>query len=230
MRTLKVLILTAYKVRVSIAKSLQRRSKAIRRALRAYNQAAAKLNPPRPPLDWTKVSHYAFIEEFELLRDTRNDLQDKRWAQSNTREYMKKSRKIKRAREEIARCNIEVRRVHTAVLLENEKLDTAVKTSRTERNPISGAIAEYSDRRQAVNERLLGAIAKIYALKGFTGNPTPGRRKGSSTVPVASTLPTASETPTHDPEDSGNDGEDDESDEEREVEAMRMLDFANNLT
>ncbi|RDX47631.1 hypothetical protein OH76DRAFT_1456691 [Lentinus brumalis] len=209
---------TAYKVRVSIAKSLQRRSKAIRRALRAYNQAAAKLVPARPPLDWSKVSHYAFIEEFELLRDTRNDLQDKRWAQSNTREYMKKSRNIRRAREEISRCNLEVRRVHTHVVLENEKLDKAVQSSLAERNPISGAIAEYRDRRKAVNERLLAVIRQIYALKGFTGNPTPGRREGTSISAAV------------DPEDSSDDGEDDEADEERQAEAMRMLEFANSLT
>ncbi|KAI0683812.1 hypothetical protein C8T65DRAFT_594666, partial [Cerioporus squamosus] len=184
---------TAYKVCVHIAKSLQRRSKAIRAAINEYNAAAKKLKNPKPALDWDKVSHYVFIEEFELLRDTRNDLSGKPWANAATREHIKRSRKIHRAREEIKRCNVEIRRVHSAIVLENKKLDSAVKTSREERNPIAGAIADYSNRRQAVNARLLAVIAQIHALPGFTGIRTPGRRKGASTE-VPATLSSSVES------------------------------------
>ncbi|RDX50992.1 hypothetical protein OH76DRAFT_1455203 [Lentinus brumalis] len=171
---------TAYKIRTQIAKSLQRRSKAIRAAVTAYNNAAKALKNPRPPLDWSKVTHYAFLEEFELLRDTRNDLAGKRWAETTTRPIIKKARQIKRAREEIRRCNTEVRRVHSWVLQENTELEEAVRKCRDERNPIYGALGDYATRRRRVNTRLLAIIARIHVLPGFSGHTTPGAPSASS--------------------------------------------------
>lgn len=218
----------AYKVRTQIAKSLQVRSKAIRRAIKTYNAAAAKLTPPRAPLDWSKVSHYTFIEEFELLRDTRNDLSDKKWAQSSTREHLKRARRIRSAQDEIARCNLEVRRLHTAILLENAELDAAVQSSRDERNPIAGAIAEHSQRRQAVNARLLAVIGRIHALRGFTGDRTPGRRKGTTSDTPAPHSPTDNSAVQAELRELGDDDQED-LDDDRQVEATRVMDFALSL-
>ena len=75
---------------VHISESLQTRSKAICRAVNTYNAAAVKLDPPRPTLDWTKVSHYTFLDEFNILRDTRDNIQDRPWANPAIRETMKK--------------------------------------------------------------------------------------------------------------------------------------------
>ncbi|GBE83750.1 hypothetical protein SCP_0508060 [Sparassis crispa] len=68
------LLQTAYRMRMHIAKSLQTRCEAIRNAVQVYNAAAGVLNPPRPTLDWAKISHYSFLDEFDLLHDTRNDI------------------------------------------------------------------------------------------------------------------------------------------------------------
>ena len=78
-----------YKVRTYLAKSLQRRCKAIRNAVAEYNSAAAALNPPRPAINWSEVSHYSFVEEFSLLQDTRNDIREKQWSQPQIREFMR---------------------------------------------------------------------------------------------------------------------------------------------
>jgi hypothetical protein len=59
-----------YCMRTHIAKSLQTRCKAIQNAVKTYNTAALEMNPPRPTLDWSKASHYTFLEDFELLRNT----------------------------------------------------------------------------------------------------------------------------------------------------------------
>jgi hypothetical protein len=64
-------------MRTHIAKALQKRSKTIQRAVQTYNAAATALNPPMPTIDWTTVSHYKFLEEFPLLRNTSQDLSDK---------------------------------------------------------------------------------------------------------------------------------------------------------
>ncbi|KAF8525694.1 hypothetical protein JB92DRAFT_2542029, partial [Gautieria morchelliformis] len=58
---------TGYKMRMHISKALQSRSKAIQRALKAYNDAALTLDPPRPKLTWSQIVEYTTLAEFELL-------------------------------------------------------------------------------------------------------------------------------------------------------------------
>ena len=78
-----------YRMRTHIAKALQSRCKAIRNAVKSYNAIALLMEPPRPTLDWSRVSHYSFLEEFQLLHGSRQDIQDKRWAELAVRETMK---------------------------------------------------------------------------------------------------------------------------------------------
>ena len=92
-----------------IAKALQRRCKAIRNAVKAYNAAAAQLDPPRPPINWEAVSHINFLEEFHLLHNSHQDIHEKPWSQPAIHELMKLSQWVKRAHEEIQRCHIAVR-------------------------------------------------------------------------------------------------------------------------
>ncbi|KAI0749268.1 hypothetical protein C8Q80DRAFT_1269169 [Daedaleopsis nitida] len=220
----------AYKVRTQIAKSLHSRSKAIRRAVDAYNRAAKGMVPPRATLDWTKVTHYNFLEEFELLRDTRNDLNGKPWADSLTRQYMKKARKIERSREEIERCNIEVCRLHTSVLEENVALDKAVASSKNDRHALAGAIEDFAKRRKCVNTRQMASISKIYALPGFSGNPTPGRRKGSSISILSSDASLVGTGVQLELQEMPGDNSEDEPEEEEIMQVTRVLEFATNLT
>ncbi|KAJ8454198.1 hypothetical protein ONZ51_g13169 [Trametes cubensis] len=174
---------TAYKVRTYIAKNLQRRSKAIRSAISRYNNAAQALNPPRPALDWAKVTHYTFLDEFELLRDTRNDIRAKPWAQPLARETMKKARRVARAREEIVRCNIEVRRLHTHIVDENAALQQVMSEARSNGDAISGPLEVFCTRRKRVNARLLAVIYQIHELTGYSGTKDTGRRYGASGPP-----------------------------------------------
>ncbi len=175
------------------------------------------------------MTHYAFLEEFELLRNTRNDLAGKRWAETMTWPIIKKARQIKRAREEIRRCNTEVRRVHTSVLLENKELEDAVRKSREERNPISGALADYAVRRRRVNARLLAIIAQIHALPGFSGDRTPGIRKGQM-VDASPTTVSATEVEVLAEVKELNDDDRDTSIDEVEMgAAVTVLEFTTNL-
>lgn len=57
-------------MRTHISKTLQTRCKAIQNAVKKYNEAASEIDPPRPPLEWSRVSHYNFLDEFNLLRET----------------------------------------------------------------------------------------------------------------------------------------------------------------
>ncbi|KJA13225.1 hypothetical protein HYPSUDRAFT_123579, partial [Hypholoma sublateritium FD-334 SS-4] len=127
---------TGYRMRTHIAKALQARCKAIRNAVNAYNTAALKLNLPKPTLDWSRVSHYSFLEEFDLLRGSHQDIGHKRWTELAVRETMKQDLRIKRAHEEITRCNIEIRRVHTSILDEHEHFKRRLQDLKSEGSPM----------------------------------------------------------------------------------------------
>jgi hypothetical protein len=63
-----------YKMRKHIAKALRARSQAIRTAIDRFNDAALVLDPSRAPLQWDNVIEFGFLAEFDLLRDTRQDV------------------------------------------------------------------------------------------------------------------------------------------------------------
>lgn len=162
-------------MRTHIAKSLQSRCKAIQHGVKVYNEAAVEIG--QPTLDWTKVSHYAFLEEFALLGATSEDIRSKRWAEPAVRELMKQALRVERAHEEIKRCNIEIRRLHTAIA-DEENTFSRVLNGLTD-SPIFGAISEFCTRRRRINAHILARLQDIYVLKGFTGDTNVGVRKGS---------------------------------------------------
>ncbi|KDQ14412.1 hypothetical protein BOTBODRAFT_110202 [Botryobasidium botryosum FD-172 SS1] len=174
---------TAYKMRTHISKALQRWSQAIRTALNAYNSAAQDLNPPRPTYDWEKLSHYGFLQDCLLLRESRPEVLSKPWSQPAIRSLMKQHLRIKRAREEIVRCNIEIRRLHTFVIDENATLRAAQKGLEDSQNILLGPFKQYCELRQRVNNQILARIFETYRLDGFTGIPKPGVRKGKAPPP-----------------------------------------------
>ncbi|KAI0682972.1 hypothetical protein BC835DRAFT_1409499 [Cytidiella melzeri] len=99
---------TGYKMCTHITKSLQTRCKAIQQAITAYNAAAATLDPPRPPLNWSEIDNYHFLEQFALLQDTRQNVRGKQWTEPAVCTCLKMHLRIRRAREEIDWLNIEV--------------------------------------------------------------------------------------------------------------------------
>ncbi|KAF8152715.1 hypothetical protein K438DRAFT_1778454 [Mycena galopus ATCC 62051] len=68
---------TGYKMRSHIAKSLQARSKSIRKAIDKYNTVALSMDPPMPSLAWDEVVNYCFLAEFDILRDTRDSIRSR---------------------------------------------------------------------------------------------------------------------------------------------------------
>jgi hypothetical protein len=102
-----------YKLRKHIAKALQTRSVAIRSALNTYNTIANAMTPPRQILKWEEVVEYAFLADFDLLRDMRVDVSQSPWSSPAARHAMDLSFKMCRAWEEISRLDVEVRRLVT---------------------------------------------------------------------------------------------------------------------
>ncbi|KAK7685839.1 hypothetical protein QCA50_011185 [Cerrena zonata] len=193
---------TAYRTRTFLAKSLQTRSKAIRRAVANYNAAAAVLNPPRERINMADISQYNLIEQFALLQDTRNDIRDKPWAKPLYREVLRLRHRIARAKEEEIRCNIETRRLHTSIYDQAALFKTTLTTLKSHVSPIYGAVRDYATERTRVNQALLERVQQIHRLDGFTGDVTRGVRVGSTEA-----MATADEEVQTGVEDDGNDGD-----------------------
>jgi len=93
-------------MRTHINKSLKTRCKAIQTALRKYNAAAKAIN--RPQLDWSNISTYGSLAEFELLRESWEDIRSAPWADVKNRQAAVHSLRIERAKEEHERLNVEI--------------------------------------------------------------------------------------------------------------------------
>ncbi|KAF8137983.1 hypothetical protein K438DRAFT_2030893, partial [Mycena galopus ATCC 62051] len=98
-------------------------------AIDRYNDAACALDPPMPRLTWEQVVEYAFLADFDILRDTQVEVQSKPWTRPAYRLAMDRYFKILRAREEIKRLNIEIRRVVTWIHDENRFLRNGEKSA-----------------------------------------------------------------------------------------------------
>jgi len=168
-------------MRTHIAKALQSRCKAIRNAVKVYNTAAAQLDPPRPSISWEHVSHINFLEEFNLLHNTRQDIRDRRWSEPAVRELMKSFQRVKRAHEEIECCHIAIRRLYTAILDENDGFDRVLSQPHLATSPVYGAVQDFVRRRYRVNNLLLIRLNRLVHSPDFSGTCSRGTRLGNST-------------------------------------------------
>ncbi|KAJ7367265.1 hypothetical protein DFH08DRAFT_680415 [Mycena albidolilacea] len=110
---------TGYKMRKHIVKALQAHSKAVKNVIEHYNDAAAALDPPMCSVTWDQVVEYAFLADFNILRDTHAEVQSKPWLSPAYRLDMDRYFKTLRAHEEIKCLNIEIHRFVTWIRNEN---------------------------------------------------------------------------------------------------------------
>lgn len=180
-------------MRQHVGHALQARSGAIRTALVRYNSAAQELVPPRQTLEFDEVIEYAFLSDFDLLRDARQDVRERPWATPTGRRAVDEYHHMLRAREEVKRCNNEVQRIATELRDEATFLHHHEELHRHTNPLIAHQITKYRQVRgrfDAHHKRQLKAIAQ---LDGFTGSIKPGQsldtgRGGSASV-VPNTIP-----------------------------------------
>ncbi|KAJ6487579.1 hypothetical protein C8R45DRAFT_827790 [Mycena sanguinolenta] len=165
---------TGYKMRSHIAKALQARSKAIRKAIDRYNSVAEDMDPPMPTVSWDEVVNYGFLAEFDLLRDTEDAVRSRPWTRRSYRLVMDKYFKILRAREEIQRLNIEIKRVVTWINDEDQFLRTK-EAEYMETDPILAVqISHYRQRRARSDDNHMQRFWSLAKTPGFTGSLVPG--------------------------------------------------------
>jgi hypothetical protein len=121
-----------------------------------------------------------FLEDFQLLYNTRQDIHSKPWADPVARVAMKQAQRISRARDEIYNCNIDVRQLHTHLLDETYELQQISRKLKAQGHPVAGAVKDFVIRRSRINIHLLNRVDDIHNIKGFTGSKTPGIRVGKA--------------------------------------------------
>ncbi|KAJ6600047.1 hypothetical protein DFH09DRAFT_902016 [Mycena vulgaris] len=170
---------TGYKLRKHIAKALQVRSKTIRRALTRYNTAAAALTPRRRSLTWAEVIEYAFLSDFDILRDPDGNAALRPWADPAARHLMDCFFKIERAREEITRLNIEIRRLVTYIRDEKEVLLKKESEVNLTDPHLAFFIGKYRLQRGRFDETHMKRLHTMVKKLGsrFTGTLVPGVRR-----------------------------------------------------
>ncbi|KAJ7934752.1 hypothetical protein B0H13DRAFT_2305526 [Mycena leptocephala] len=176
---------TGYKMRKHIAKALQARSKAVKNAIDNYNTAAGLLDPPMPHLSWEQVVEYAFLADFDILRDTRAEVQSRSWTRPAYRLAMDRYFRILRAREEIKRLNVEIPRVVTWIrdeykALHRKEQELEVEVGKTEEEVeadrgLALQVRRYRERRGRFDDSHMRRFWALAKEPGFTGSLVPGK-------------------------------------------------------
>jgi hypothetical protein len=146
--------------------------------LKRYNEAAAQLNPPRPALTWEAVMNAVTVADFDLLRDTRQDIRMLEWAQPANREGMVMYFGIKRAKEEILRLNVEICRLLTFLYDDYADHFRAVTKHIIINPPLASEISSQWSYRERIHEAIIKRLIQTSRLAGFTGNLFYGQRVG----------------------------------------------------
>ena len=118
------------------------------------------------------------VADFDLLRDTRQDIRTLDWAQVANREGTVMYFGIKRAKEEICRLNVEIRRLLT--FLYDDYVDYYRAVSRyVMTNPsLAHEIFTRWCYRQRLHEVIVKRLIQTSKLPGFSGTLFHGERKG----------------------------------------------------
>ncbi|KIM59405.1 hypothetical protein SCLCIDRAFT_126248 [Scleroderma citrinum Foug A] len=163
---------TGYKLCKHIGKALQTHSAAIQTALTQYNIAAKAFS--HCTLEFDKVVEYAFLADFDLLRDMRQDISMRPWASPAAQLAINTYFKLCRAKEEVVRLNVEICRLVT-YLVDEERYLRACKALYQDTHP---ALAHQISRCHAICSRFtplhLCSLEKISHLPGFSRTLTPG--------------------------------------------------------
>lgn len=118
------------------------------------------------------------VADFDLLRDTRQDIRTLDWAQVANREGTVMYFRLKRAKEEICRLNVEIRRLLT--FLYDDYVDHYRAVSRyVMTNPsLAHEISARWCYRQQLHEVIVKRLIQTSKLPGFSGSLFHGERKG----------------------------------------------------
>ncbi|KAJ7041670.1 hypothetical protein C8F04DRAFT_1252601 [Mycena alexandri] len=166
---------TGYKLCKHIAKALQARSKCVKSALERYNDAAAAMSPAPTQLSLEQIVDYAFLADFDLLRDGREDIRSEPWAQPAGCVAMDQHFKLFCADKEIARLNLEIPRLVTHMVDEDTFLIYQARRLVCEGNPaLAHQVTVQRMERGCFNTLHMEQLVKLSKEPSFTASLIPG--------------------------------------------------------
>jgi hypothetical protein len=139
-----------------------------------YNTAALALNPPWLLLKWDEVVEYAFLSDFDLLRDARQEIRHRPWATPAGRLAMDTYFKLLRVHKESDRLNIKIQCVATHLRDKDYYLCKCEEKSRLTDPALAHQICVHCmlhSRFKVHHELCLKGIAKV---REFSGTIAPG--------------------------------------------------------
>ena len=117
---------------------------------------------------------YAFLSDFDLLSDTHSDVRLKIWAKPASRVLMDQHFKMERAREEIARLNVEIPRLTTYIRDEEAFLLQHEESLQDTDPPLSRQLRLRRLKLIRSNNLHLHRLEKLAIFPGFCGTIAPG--------------------------------------------------------
>ena len=120
-------------------------------------------------MTWKEIVEYSCLAEFDLLRLSRADIRQGKWSQPAHREGTVKYFKLCRAREEIARLNVEICRLRTSIHDETQNVEQVISSLGRTDPPLCREVQLRWKLRQGVNWQLLQQLDRVELLSGFTG-------------------------------------------------------------
>jgi hypothetical protein len=118
----------------------------------------------------------AELADFDLLRDVTTDIRSHPWADPQHRDAMVLHFRIKRAREEIHRLNIEMRRQVTFMRDEWHRYNVTADCLKDENPELAEYVRKEAMYLDAIFTHITFSLVKTRALPGFSGTLEPGTR------------------------------------------------------
>ncbi|EUC53479.1 hypothetical protein RSOL_004560, partial [Rhizoctonia solani AG-3 Rhs1AP] len=168
---------TGYNLRELISKSLATRSNALKAAVDEYNEIARSSTPPREEISTRKVMDLTKVADFQLLREYREEILTQKWTIPAIREATTHALRVERAREEIMRVQVEVRRLETWMRDEAYHLAETLRRLEAQNSPLAHVLRPQLEYQMRVNSMTDKYIQRIKNHPEFKGDPKCGVRK-----------------------------------------------------
>ena len=120
-------------------------------------------------MSWSQIVDYVYLGEFDVLRLGISDRSHEKWTKQVHREAAIKFFKLCRAREEIRRLNVEVRRLEFSMQTESNKVTVMLRTLATEDPPLASELQRQWKYRSSVNDVHRNRLAELRTMSYFTG-------------------------------------------------------------
>ena len=154
-----------------ILTGLKNHSGAIHTAIEAYNTTASQLIPMREPVTWAGIMKTADLGEFDLLKDTHQQICKKPWVKPAVHEAIQLYLKIRHAQEEIKRLNVEIMQLITFMRDEFTSYKSTINVSKDSESDafISQELLERHQYSNKITHQIVKRLIQTSKLSGFSG-------------------------------------------------------------